>query len=108
MKKLVEDISALTSIATNSLLNLVDLATCCISHDVLESIIEKNSTTEVDIGVGTLYIKLEGDEIKYKFIPSKKLEESVLKTVTYNLDHLVSKVESSLKKKIENTYKNLL
>lgn len=108
MNKLIDDISTLTTISKNALVNLNDKAQSCICHCVCESLIEGNSLTEIDIGIGTLYIKFEGEEIKYKFIPSKKLEESVALTAQYKSSPLVYEVDVALKERIESTYKNLL
>ena len=108
MKKIVDDIATLTTISNNALVNLVDKIQTCICHDVYESLIEGNSTSEIDIGIGTLYIKCEESEIKYKFIPSKKLEENVSFTVKHKQSPLVYEIETSLKSRIESTYKNLL
>ncbi len=106
--KIVDDISTLTTISKNSLYNLVEKSHSCICHAVYESLISGNPVTEIDIGIGTLYIKCEETEIKYKFIPSKKLEENVAYTVKNKVSPLVYEVEDSLKLRIESTYKNLL
>lgn len=108
MNRLIEDISALTTISQNALSNLMTKVQFCICHCVYEGIIEGKNPVDIDIGVGTLYIKFEEDEIKYKFIPSKKLEESVSCTVMNKVSPLVDEVDATLKNRIENTYKNLL
>lgn len=108
MNKLIEDISTITTISQGTLLNLNDKAISCICHSVYESVQEKESLTKIDIGIGILYIKCEGSDIKYKFIPSKKLEESVASTITSKKSPLVYQVETSLKERVESTYKNLL
>lgn len=108
MTKLIEDLATLTTISQNALVNLNEKSHSCICHSVCESIIEGNPLTEVDLGIGILYIKCEEDQIKYKFIPSKKLEENVTSTVKNKVSPLVFEVETSLKDRIESTYKNLL
>jgi hypothetical protein len=55
-----------------------------------------------------LYIKCEEDQIKYKFIPSKKLEENVAFTVKHGTSPVQYMVEEALKDRIETTYKNLI
>lgn len=108
MNKLIEDLSTITTISEGTLLSLNDKVISCICHSVFESVQEKESLTKMDIGIGILYIKCEGSDIKYKFIPSKKLEESVASTVISNKSPLVYQVETSLKERVETTYKNLL
>lgn len=108
MNKLTADISTITSISKLALDNLVDKACTCICHSVHESILSKESMTSIDIGIGILYIKFEGEQIKYKFIPSKKLEENIAFTILNKESPLVFNLETTLKERIENAYKELL
>lgn len=108
MRKLANDISALTTISLKALWDLEDKARDCISHDVYENLISGECLTEIDIGIGTLYIKCEESEIKYKFIPAKKLEEKVAQTVRTKTSPVVLNVETALKNRIEKTYKDLI
>jgi hypothetical protein len=108
MTKIIEDLATLTTISQNALVNLNEKTHACICHSVCESMLEGNPLTEIDLGIGILYIKCEEDQIKYKFIPSKKLEENVTSTVKNKVSPLVFEVETSLKDRIESTYKNLL
>lgn len=108
MNKLIDDIATLTTISQNALVNLTEKSISCICHSVCESLLEGNNLTEMDIGIGTLYIKCEEDQIKYKFIPSKKLEENVAFTVRNKTSPVQYQVEAALKDRIETTYKNLI
>lgn len=108
MEKLINDLSVLTNVSINSLYELLDKANLIIAHDVFENLKEKNPTTTIDIGVGSLYIKLEGENIKYKFIPSKNLEDLVCKTVSSGSSPITNRVDLVLNKRIEQTYKDLL
>jgi len=108
MNKIIDDVAALTSISVNSLAMLNDRTIQAICHCVYEGILEGNNPIEMELGFGTLYIKYEGDEIKYKFIPSKKLEESVSRTVQTKTSPIVQGLDAALKERIENTYKDLL
>lgn len=108
MTKLIEDLATLTTISQNALVNLNEKANSCICHSVCESMLEGKPLTEIDLGIGILYIKCEEDQIKYKFIPSKKLEESVAFTVKHKTSPILFEVETALKDRIESTYKNLL
>ena len=108
MKKLVNDLSALTTISINALVELQEKIQLIIAHDVYENYISGNPLCEIDVGIGTLYIKYEEEKIKYKFIPSKKLEENVLTTIKSKRSPLITTLETTLKDRIENTYKDLL
>ena len=108
MNKLIEDLSTITTISEGVLNGLNDKAILCICHSVFEQIREKESLTRIDIGVGILYINCEGDNVKYKFIPSKKLEESVDKTISTNKSPLVLQVDNTLRERLSAAYKNLI
>lgn len=108
MRKLVEDLSALTNVPINTLSNMVELSRKNIAHCVYESVMEHRAITEINIGVGILYIKYEGDEVTYKFVPSKLLEKEVIQTISTRSSPLVESIETSIRSKIENTYKELI
>lgn len=107
MNRIVDDLSVLTNVAKYNLESMVNLSTNLISHAVFESVREQEPYTEVDIGVGTLYIKIEDDMIQYKFIPSTKLDNAVKDTVKNNRSRLTVTVEDTLGKRIMSTYKDL-
>ena len=108
MIKLTQDIAALTGLSILSLEKLSDKANLAIAHAVRESQIQKNATTEIDIGIGTLYIRVVDSEVKYKFIPSAALNSSVNYTICNNCSPLINKAEFSIKSRIEQSYKELL
>lgn len=108
MKKLIDDISVITSIPRTTLANLSSLSEDIIMHDVYEEIVSNNSVSEINIGIGILYIKHEGEEIKYRFVPSKKLESGVLSVVAHKSTPIVNKAEESLRTRVERTYKELI
>ena len=108
MVNIIKDISTLTTIPYATLVKLVDIAELCICHAVEESKLRNGDLTSINIGVGTLNIKTSDDEIKYKFIPSSKLEENVKQTVINNKSQLITNVETKIKDKVMNVYKELL
>lgn len=108
MNNLLNDISTLTNIPFYILNELSDKSILSISHSVYEGLLENEPLTEIDIGIGTLYIKLEDANIKYKFIPSKKLEKEVAETISSKQSPLVKEVDDSFRSKIDYAYKKLL
>lgn len=107
MKDTIKDLSTTTTIPYFTLRKLADRFSAVISYNVGESQLSGDDVCELDIGIGTLLISLNSDEIKYKFIPSKKLSESVIDAVQNNNFELVTDMEDSLRKKVMNTYKDL-
>lgn len=108
MTKLIADLSILTTIPEKTLTELLDKVTYCICDAVKESELQDITTTEIDVGIGTLYIKHEDSELKYKFIPSDNLSKDVIKVINTRLNLLEKNLETSLSTKFKNVYKKLL
>lgn len=104
----IEDVSSLTTIPKTSLISLSDKAIYSICDCVEEAVLENDSIVEVDIGVGTLKIGIEDETVKYRFIPSAKLEDGVTDTIVNHKNPLVCKIEENLVKKILKTYKDFV
>ena len=104
---MLDDLSLLTTIPKGVLEKLITKSIDTICYDVREQQLQNSPITEVDIGIGILYIKLEDDNIMYKFIPSEVLENKVLKTVNKQYKPVCGLAEESLKKRIMNAYKEL-
>ena len=108
MFKLTQDLAALTGLSILSLDKLAEKSALAIAHDVHETISAKDPLTVVDIGIGQLYIKLENDIVKYKFIPSANLEQKIRYTLLAKESPLIICAEESLRQRIEQSYKELL
>lgn len=108
MSNLVEDISKLTTIPDGVLNKLVKKALYCISDEIEESILEQKRFAEIDIGIGTIYLELNSENVRYKFIPSKELEVAVKDTIVNKRNLLQDTLEMTLVTRITNTYKELL
>lgn len=105
---LIEDISQISTINEIYLSKLIDMSVWDISNCTEESILKNTPLTEINIGIGTLLILIEDNNIKYKFIPSKKLDKAIKDTVLDRKNPLILKLEKSLIEKISNIYKDLI
>ena len=108
MNDILDNVSTLTSINKKALEKLSNVAIYCLNDAVEESRISGEEITEADIGIGKLLIKFDGEQVKYKFIPSAKLEESITDTIVHKSNILEIAIENSLKDKVLNTYKDLI
>lgn len=108
MTDLIKDLSTLTTIPEKALQKLNNKSYYCINEAVLETLLAKKELVEINIGIGTLYIQLLDNSVKYKFIPSPEMEKNIKNTVINNQNSLQNVLESSLVNKIINTYKDLL
>lgn len=104
---LIKDLNILTTIPTASLDRLEDKVIWLICDNLTESIIKKEKIAEIDIAIGKLIIKIDEENIKYKFIPYKKLEENIKSVVVNGKNPLETVIEENLSTKFINTYKDL-
>ena len=107
MSNIVEDVSKLTTIPEKSLVKLEQKFIYAICEQIQEDVLADKEMSELDIGLGTLYIKYLGDEIKYKFIPNANLEKAVYNTVVKKLNLMETALNEALAKKFIDVYKDL-
>ncbi len=107
MSNIVNDVSTLTTIPEKSLNKLEQKFIYAICEQIQEDILEDKEMSELNIGLGTLYIKYVGSEIKYKFVPSSELEKSVYNTVVKKLNSMETSLNEALAKKFIDVYKDL-
>lgn len=107
MRKIVSDVSTISTIPEKMLDKLIDKSFYCISDALLEDIENDKDVTELDIGIGILYIKHSADQVAYKFIPSDELQETVNSTVKTRQNSLTKNLEASLIKKFLDVYKDI-
>lgn len=110
MKKvaIVDDLSALTGISPSALSDYYRLTDLCIAHAVKESSFSEDEDTYIDIGIGTLIIRVEPEEIKYRFVPSRPLKNAIEDSLQNENDVLIDAVNLKIKERFEKTYKELL
>lgn len=108
MISILNDIAQLTSIPKLTLEKLSDKAAISIADNVLEAMLNKESQIALDIGLGVLNIKLEENAIKYKFIPSKYLDNNIAYALKSKQSPLVCDLDKALAERIKATYKELI
>lgn len=108
MTNLIEDIANLTSVSEVTLQKLLDISNYSISHALYEALVSGKNVAEIDLDFGSLFLYIESNQIRYKFIPSKELEKLVIETVKTRKSPIVTKLNTKLQDKINRTYKDLL
>lgn len=108
MNNIIQDLSLTTTIKKSVLDKLVENTCLLIAHSVAETAVLREDICELDIGIGTLMLLRDEDCIKYKFIPSPKLEMDVVKAYKTKQSPMIRSVDDSLKRRVENIYKELL
>ena len=104
----VEDVSKLSTIPEKTLVKLLKKFVYSICSAVEEDVIQQNTVTSVDIGLGIIHIKhLDKNNLEYRFTPNKFLEKSLNETLKDGKNPLENVLNDSLVKKLMNTYKDL-
>lgn len=103
----IKDLCVLTTIPQSNLEKLVDLAESSISHALVESALSNETITELNIGIGKLYITDTENGILYKFVPSREMSSVVSDALSNKKSKVVRLAEGEMKKRIENTYKDM-
>lgn len=108
MHSLIEDLSTLTTIPTSNFKKLSEKIGFIICDCVEESRLSNSEITEIDCGVGTLSIKVDENNITYRFSPSKTLEGAVRETITKGKSPLSDLAEETLVRRLLHTYKDFI
>lgn len=107
MNNIIKDTSVLTTVPEKAIKKLIEKMIYSINEAVVEARLTGESVIELDIGLGTLLIRLESDSIQYKFIPGEKLEESVKNSFINQQNLLEDALDASIVAKLTNIYKDL-
>lgn len=108
MYDLNKDLSIVTNLGKFNYTRISDTSIAIISHNVEESIRDDKEVSSIDIGIGVLHIYHTAEEVKYKFIPAKKLDDAVVDTVKKRKSRLLIKIDESVGRKLQDTYKGLI
>ena len=106
-KNLIEDVAKLSSVKSSLLKKFSRLSEYCISDYVLESKLEDEDLTEIDIGIGKLKLLITDDELRYSFTPSQRLEKMMIDSYQNEKHVLEQKVEEGLENRLLSAYKEL-
>lgn len=106
--ELINDLTNLTSIPEKFFEKLESNIMFSILQTLEEALINKSSECEIECGIGTLFISLEEEGLKFKFIPSKKLEKEIIKTVEQGKNSMEAVLTTNMVSTLEKTYRELL
>lgn len=108
MTQMIESLSALTTIPKKHLDKLLNKVYLCVGDAIEEALIENKNISEIDIGIGTLVVKFDVDNIYYKFIPNQNMTNVIKSTIINKQNMLTRTIESNLVNRIVNVYKDIL
>lgn len=103
---ILQDLSALTSTPKTNYNILTNRVIDIIAHSVCVGNSDNETEFYFDIGIGTLALLVNSENIHYKFTPTVELEKKILNAVDGE-DILVKQLEETLAKRILKTYKDI-
>ena len=107
MINIIKDTAVLTTIPEKAIKKIIEKMIYSINEAVVEARLTGEKMIELEIGLGTLIIRLEDDSIQYKFIPGEKLEESVKNSFINKQNLLEDVLDASIVNRLTNIYKDL-
>lgn len=102
-----ENLSTLTTINELSINRLFNKITWIISDAVEQAELMGDDTIDLDLEFGSIRIVIDNNNIKYKFIPSKFTEDTIIDTIVNGKNQLTMEVEKNLVQKLTNIYKDM-
>lgn len=105
---IIKDTAALTTVPEKTLRKLVSKVIYCINDAVAEMQAAGQNILDLDLGLGNLAIKVDNDEVSYKFVPSQDLDESIKSSVLNGRNLLEDALEAALVERLTNIYKDIL
>ncbi len=108
MEQYIKDIVAVTSADYKTLEKIQDAVMHIHSNNVFTQSKEGQPIVELPTLEGTILIKVENDNVIYKFIPNEMFNTTVVQTLKNNKSTLTKSVEEKLKKIMVKTYKDIL
>lgn len=103
----LEKLSVLTTIPLNTLEKLGNVIECVHSDSVVTQMIEGKDYFELNTIEGKIYIKLENDTVRYKFIPNEEFDEVIKSSILTKRSKLIETSLDRLKRGLVNTYKDI-
>ena len=100
-----KSLSNLTTIPEKTFSKLSEKIEWCISDGIEKAMLNNEDSVDIDFDIGKIIINFSNNEIRYRFVPSQRLEKTVTNTVLKERNDLVVNVENSLISKLTNTYK---
>lgn len=104
----ISKVSSLSNIPEASLNKLQTYINTIHGDDVFVSKLDKNTVHKVETFEGDIYITVEDNIIKYKFIPNDSFKSNVRKAIINNKSPLLEKLGAKVVKVVSNLYEDLI
>ena len=107
MTDLTRDLATVTCLSYTAIQAIFDKIPQIISHAVCEAVVAGENVAEIDLGFGVFSVSIGDDEVRTRFVPSRKTEALIKEATETGTSPMISALEESLRNKIYNSYKTL-
>ncbi len=108
MINLINDVATVSNIKPIVVQGLMNNMGYTLIDNLIEQSYDDETVVEFNIGIGTLSLKIDDDEVKYIFKPSKQLESGIVAAINENENILEENIYESIDRHIYKTYKDML
>lgn len=108
MSSIVQEVSKISTVSPKNISKLLDIMGYIIIDNIIDDIHNNTEITEIDFQFGTLSILHTDKDLKFKFTPSAKFEESLKTAVIEDTSSLETVLEQVLVDKLLEVYKDLI
>jgi len=107
-QNLIKKESTLTTINEKYLHKLSDIQIYIMNDIVEDALLSGETETSIDLDIGVLTIRFEDNDLRFRFKPSAKFEESLISTIQNKQNPLTLTLERTLVNKLLSIYKELI
>ena len=104
---IVKEVALLTTIAERNIRKIIEKQIFAINEAVVEATLADTNVVELDIGIGTIVLRIEGEKVVYRFEPSAQLEESIKNSIINQQNLLEDALDDALVARLTHIYKEL-
>ena len=108
MRSLNNDMASFIGVDKTVFDKLVKNTNYFICNYIEDAVLNNEPVCNINIGIGTLSIKMEEDSIRYNFVPSPDLEAGLVDTLENGQNFLVPIVNTKLVAQLNAIYDELL
>ena len=108
MTNVVEDLNTITSIPQANISKLFQRVEWLICNAIYEAYISGNDLAEINLGFGKISVLITGNELKYRFQPSRKTEAMLREIFERGYDPIAAEAEKAVVGTTLKAYKDLL
>lgn len=108
MATLDENLSILTTLSEDNIKYLSKYLKYVHSHEIATQMLKGENVFKLDLFEGSLVLKIEDDNVRYKFIPNEQFNQIVVDTILNKKSLLIEDMSNKVKNIFAKAFKDVL